>query len=90
MIKIKTHEFRPPEAGEEPGMPYYRVTGTVDEKEFSVDIHCGVDDWECGFDNATGPATDDATQDEIFEALCEVESWIESHETQIREYYENN
>ncbi len=90
MIKIKTHELMPLEAGEEPGMPCYRVTGTVNEKEFSVDIHCEIDGRDCEFDNATGPADDQDTQYEIFEALCEVESWVEAHNAQCQEYYDNN
>lgn len=46
-ITIKTHELLPLEDGEQPGMPVYRVTGTADGQEFSVDIHCEIDGTLC-------------------------------------------
>jgi hypothetical protein len=86
MIEIATHRIQPLEAGEEPGMPTYRINGAYDSTPFALDVSCEIDGRDVEFENREGNLDHDK-QGEVFDALCETESWIKLHNEQCKAYY---
>jgi hypothetical protein len=84
-IVIENSVLLPLQDGEEPGMPTYRVTGTIDGTKFSVDISCEIDGRDCEFENHENLEWED--EDGVFEVLCENEAWLKLHGTQCEAYY---
>lgn len=92
----------PLEADEEPGMPTYRVAGTVlignRQRAYCIDISCEIDGRDCEFQQTTsndfratanGCSQSNAPDigEVVFELLCEREDWVADFNKQAEEYY---
>lgn len=86
-VTIAGFTLLPLEDGEEPGMPGYEVTGTVDGDEFKVTIHAEIDGRDVEFENASGAAENWENEEFIFDALCENEEWCAAHAKQAEDFY---
>ena len=84
-IVIANSVLLPLADGEEFGMPTYRVTGTIDEAKFSVDISCEIDGRDCEFENHENLEWED--EGDVFDVLCENVAWLKLHEGQCEAYY---
>ena len=94
MITILSHFLLPMAHGEEPGMPTYRVYGKILHAEemvyFTIDVSCEIDGREVEFANAHGPgdfADNYETHGQVFDAMCQSESWLALHKVQCDAFY---
>ncbi len=53
-VKIDLWQFVPPEADEEPGMPTYRIAGTVDGKPYCGDLSMEIDGRDIEYEKLWG------------------------------------
>ncbi len=79
----------PLEAGEEPGMPTYRVTGKLDGKPFVVKSSVEIDGRDIEHEHVSGVdfVDDFDITDTYFVALCQNDTFIELSEAASREFY---
>ena len=92
-IMISRHDLQQLQAGEELGMPSYKVEGSIDGTPFAVVLAVEIDGRELCYSNGEGSVGNESDDDwhlkcqDIFDELQKNQAWLELHKAQTAEYY---
>ena len=92
-IAISRHDLLPRQANEEPGMPSYKIEGTIDGAPFAVLMAVEIDGRDLFFSNGEGSIGDENDADfnircqDVYDMLLESQQWMDLHNAQTAEFY---